>query len=436
MVADRIIMHVDLDAFFVAVEQARRPELRGKPVIVGGSPDGRGVAATASYEARVYGVHSGMALRTARRLCPQAIFVRGDFREYERVSQHFHGILRDYSPLVESMGLDEAFLDLNGCGPIIQARCPSDAPYPDEALARVAGEAIRRRVREELGITASVGIASGKSVAKVASDAAKPDGLLEVAPGEEADFLAQRPVRDLPGLGPKAESELGRLGVRTLGQLAVLPESKLRSLFGLWGPGLGERARGVDPTPVAFERAPAKSAGREGTYAQDIDDISVLRASLRGYAESVGAELRRIGKRSRCVTLKLRYGDFTTTTRSRTLKQPTHADEDLYRAGAELLKQQLARDGRAVRLIGLTASNFADDAVQLDLLQQANHDRRPAAELRREALLDSIDRLRAKYGYRCLQTGLTFFDPYVSSPDWEPERHTGLSSQVGLDGKD
>ena len=419
----RIIMHVDLDAFFVAVEQARDPELRGKPVIVGGDPNGRGVVSTASYEARVYGIHSGMALATARRLCPQAIFVRGDFHEYERVSQRFHRILSDYSPLTQPMGLDEAFLDLTGCEPIVEARCPAEPGR--EVNARLAGETIRERVREELALTASVGIASGKSLAKVASDVAKPDGLLEVPAGEEAAFLAPRPVRQLPGLGPQAEAELARLGIRTLGQLAALPASRLRALFGKWGPALGERARGIDPTPVAFERDPAKSVSREGTYARDIDDRSVLRASLRGYAESVGADLRRLGRRARCVTLKLRYGDFTTISRSRTLQRPTYSDEELYRTGAELLAQALARDGRAVRLIGLGASNLTDDAVQLGLFEERT--------LRREGLLASIDQLRAKYGYRCLQTGLTFFDPYVSSPDWEPYRHTGLSSQVGLE---
>ena len=429
MIGSRVIMHVDLDAFFVAVEQARRPELRGKPVIVGGDPDGRGVASTASYEARVYGIHSGMALSTARRLCPHAIFVRGDFHEYERVAQRFHAILRDYSPLVEPMGLDEAFLDLAGCRPIIKACC---GLHPPEAVARVAGEAIRRRVCEELAVTASVGIASGKSTAKVASDAAKPDGLLKVPAGEEASFLAPRPVRDLPGVGSKAEAELARLAVRTLGQLAALPASTLRALFGVWGPALGERARGIDSTPVAHEPEPAKSVGREGTYARDIDQVSVLRASLRGYAESVGAELRRIRRRARCVTLKLRYGDFTTLTRRRTFKHPTHDDEQLYRTAVELLEQQLARDGRAVRLVGLSASGLVDDAVQLSLFHARRYERRPVRELRLEALLGSIDRLRAKYGYRCLQTGLTFFDPYVSSPDWEPYRHTGLSSQVGL----
>ena len=424
----RTIMHVDLDAFFVAVEQARNPDLVGKPVIVGGDPDGRGVAATASYEARVFGVRSGMALSTARRLCPQAVFLRGDFKEYQRVSEGFHAILRDYSPLVEPGGLDEAYLDITGCKPVIAAIAGPVASDAPEEIARAAAESLRRRVREELSLAASVGIASGKSLAKVASDAAKPDGLLLVPPGEEAAFLAPRSLRELPGLGPKAEAALLRLGVKTLGQVAKMPAARLRSLFGVWGPALAERARGIDPAPVASGRGPVKSVSREGTFARDINDAAVLRGSLRGYAESVGAELRRLGRRARCITLKLRYSDFTTISRSRTLPQPTFSDEEIYRTGAALLEQALERDGRAVRLLGLGTSNLGDDVVQLGLFGER--------ELPAEELLHSIDRLREKYGYRALQTGRTFFDPYVSSPDWEPDRHTGLSSQVGLDSGD
>jgi DNA polymerase-4 len=421
----RTIMHVDLDAFFVAVEQARHPELRGKPVIVGGDPNGRGVAATASYEARAYGVRSGMSLRTAKRLCPHAIFLRGDYREYERVSGRFHAILRDVSPLVQPGGLDEAYLDLTGCGPVVAASCEIDRNASDVEVAQAAGGAIRRRVRAELSLAASVGVATGRSLAKIASDAAKPDGMLVVPPGDEVAFLAPRPVRDLPGLGPRAEQELARLGIRTLGQLAAMPDARLRALLGAWGPALGERARGIDPTLVPGDRERAKSVSREGTFAKDIADVSVLRATLRAYAGSVGAELRRMGRRARTVNLKLRYGDFTTISRSRTLDQPTLADDDLYHTAAALLDEALAKDGRAVRLIGLGASGLTDDAVQLDLFD-------PRAQPE-EALLRSLDRLREKYGHRTVQPGLTFFDPYISGDDWEPERHTGLSSQVGLE---
>jgi DNA polymerase IV len=419
----RVIAHVDLDAFFVAVEQARRPELRGMPVIVGGDPGGRGVVATASYEARVFGIYSGMALKTAQRLCPHAIFLRGEYREYERASRAFHGILRDYSPLVEPGGLDEAYLDLTGCEPIILSIAANEAPPGGEPAAVIAAHDIRRRVRKELDLAASVGIASGRSLAKVASDAAKPDGLLFVPPGTEAAFLSPMPVRKLPGLGPKAESELARAGVRTLGQLARLSDARLRSLFGSWGPALGERARGIDETPVGGGRAPAKSISREGTYAKDVDDRALLRASLRSYAESVGADLRNEGHRARCVTLKLRYGDFTTITRGRTLKQPTQDDDEIYRTGVELLEMALSQDGRAVRLLGLGVTQLTEE-VQLSLFDR----RQPI-----EALLGAIDRLRSKYGHRSVETGLTFFDSYTGSDEWDPHRHTGLSSQVGLD---
>ena len=433
MAVARTIIHVDLDAFFVAVEQARDPQLRAKPVIVGGDPNGRGVVATASYEARRFGISSGMALSMARRLCPEAIFVRGDFRAYQEVSRRFHDILRDYSPLVEPGGLDEAFLDVTGCRPVIDAlpaahptvpQRPDDVGPSADDIGVAAGEAIRRRVRKELALTASVGIATGRSLAKIASDAAKPDGILAVPPGGEAAFLAPRPVRDLPGLGPTAEASLGRLGIRTLGQLGAMPASWLRARYGKWGPALGERARGVDRTPVASGREPAKSVSREGTYARDIDEPAVLRASLRGYAESVGADLRRMGRRARRVTLKLRYSDFTTITRSRTLGRATLADEQLSRTAVELLDEALAHDGRAVRLIGWGASLLVEAAAQLGLFD--------SRELPSDALLRSIDTLRKKYGARAVQTGLTFFDPLVSSPDWEPERHTGLSSQLGL----
>ena len=424
--APRTILHVDLDAFYVSVEQVRDPSLVGKPVIVGGDPDGRGVAATASYEARKFGVHSGMALSTARRLCPQAIFLHGDYREYERVSKAFHNILRDYSPIVQPMGLDEAYLDITGCEPVVQAISgASDAGVATpEKLGRVAGKSIRKRVRDEVKIAASVGIASGRSVAKIASDAAKPDGLLVVPFGGEAEFLAERPVRDLPGLGPKAEAELARQGVRTLGQLARMPEAQLESLFGKWGPSLGQRARGIDLAEVSGERDAAKSVSREGTYAKDIVDKQVLLATLRGFAESVGAELRRSQRRTRCVTLKLRYSDFTTITRSDTFERPTFGDDVLHDCAAELLDQALAEDNRPVRLIGLGTSNFTDDIVQLDLFDsegQSNED-----------LLHKIDRLRNKYGRRVLETGLTFFDENSSSDDFDPDRRTGLSSQIGL----
>jgi DNA polymerase-4 len=407
----RTILHVDLDAFFVAVEQARNFSLRGRPVIVGGDPRGRGVVATASYEARRYGIYSGMPLATAQRLCPHALFLRGDFRRYEEASQAFHALLSRYTPLVEPAGLDEAYLDLTGCEPVAGA-------------ALDAARDIRARVRDELSLTASIGVATSKTVAKIASDAAKPDGLLEVPPGQEAAFLAPLPVRRLPGVGPRIEAALAAIGVSTLGRLASLPETKLRSLFGRHGPQLAERARGIDPSPVLPPEAPPKSVSREGTFASDVSDTPVLRAVLRSYCESVGADLRRQGRRARSLTLKLRYGDFTTITRSLTLAQPTHVDDVLYRTAEALLEAALARDGRALRLIGFGASNLVEDAVQLPLEE--------GLWQRLERLDRAVDRLRLKYGRRCLQRGRTFFEPLLSLPHWDDGRRTGLSSQVGL----
>jgi DNA polymerase-4 len=378
---------------------------------VGGDPWSRGVVATASYEARRYGIYSGMPLATARRLCPQALFLRGDFRRYEEASRAFHALLGRYTPLVEPAGLDEAYLDLTGCEPV--AGAPLDA-----------AREIRARVRHELSLTASIGLATSKTVAKIASDAAKPDGLLEVPPGQEAAFLAPLPVRRLPGVGPQVEAALAAIGVRTLGRLASLPETRLRNLFGRHGPSLAERARGIDLSPVVPLTAPPKSVSREGTFASDISDTAALRAVLRSYCESVGAELRRLGRRARSLTLKLRYGDFTTITRSLTLGQPTHADDILYRAAEALLEASLARDGRALRLIGFGVSNLVENAIQLPLEE--------ALWQRLERLDRAIDRLRLKYGRGCLQRGRILFEPLLSLPRWDPGRRTGLSSQIGL----
>jgi DNA polymerase-4 len=407
----RTILHVDLDAFFVAVEQARDPSLRARPVIVGGDPWSRGVVATASYEARPYGIRSGMPLATARRLCPHAIFLRGEFRRYEEASRALNALLGRYTPLVEPAGLDEAYLDLTGCEPV--AGAPLNAAHD-----------IRARVRDELSLTASIGLATSKTVAKIASDAAKPDGLLEVPPGQQAAFLAPLPVRRLPGVGHQVEAVLAGIGVRTLGQLASLPEARLRNLLGRQGPSLAERARGIDLSPVVPPAAPPKSVSREGTFASDTSDTAALRGVLRSYCESVGAELRRLGCRARSLTLKLRYGDFTTITRSLTLDQPTHADGILYRAGEALLETALARDRRALRLIGFGVSNLVEDAVQLPLEE--------APWQRLERLDRAVDRLRLKYGRRCLQRGRILFEPLLSLPRWDPGRRTGLSSQIGL----
>ncbi len=405
----RTILHVDLDAFFVSAEQARDPSLAGKAVIVGGDPDGRGVVSTASYEARVFGVHSGMPLRTARRLAPDAIFLRGDFALYSRLSRDFHRILADFTPLMESGGLDEAYLDITGCEAI--------AGTGPEAAAR-----IRTRVRDELALPASVGIATSKLVAKVASDKAKPDGVLVVRAGSEAGFLAPLPLRDLPMLGPATERRLSELGVSAIGQVASLPDETLRALFGEHGIELRRRCLGIDSSPVTAH-GEAKSISREGTFAEDVSDRQRLRSVLRGFAESVGADLRRHGRRARTVSLRLRYGDFRTLSRSVTPGRPLSSDDEIFAAGASLLDQALARDRSSIRLIGIGVSNLVADAVQLSL--------ETSPEQRSESLSAAFDKVRTKYGRRILQTGRTAFDRDTGRDDWRHEKSAGLSSQIG-----
>ena len=406
----RHILHVDLDAFFVAVEQARDPALRGKPVIVGGDPNGRrGVVATASYQARAFGVHSAMPIATAKRLAPHAIYLRGNYKEYSRVSKLFHAILSDYTPLVESGGLDEAYMDVTGCEAI--------AGTPPEAAAT-----IRRRIREELGIAASVGIASSRMVAKVASDAAKPDGVCLVPEGGEAAFLAPMPLRALPMLGPSTEKKLQSLGLTTLGQLAAVPEKTLEGLFGPHGPVLGLRARGIDPSAVGGDGHTAKSISREGTFSYDVSDPQHLRAVLRAFSESVGSQLRKQGRRARTISLKLRYEDFTTLSRSVTSPRPLNSDDAIFDAANGLLSKIRQAERRPVRLIGVGASNFVDDAVQLSL--------EPSKELKSEKLALTFDQVRKKYGTRSIQTGRTAFDKSTKDEDRLFDRHTGISSQI------
>ena len=383
--ADTTIMHVDLDAFFVSVEQALNPELRGKPVVVGGRPGGRGVVAAASYEARAFGLHSAMPLKTASRLCPQAIFIEGSFPRYRDASQKFMAILAEYSPFLEPVGLDEAYLDVTGFESI------------HGSIHEMAVN-IKQRIKEELGLCASVGIASGKVVAKVASELSKPDGLLEVAWGEERAFLAPLPIARLPGVGKKAEQLLTRLGVNTIGKLSVTPVDALKSHFGASGEVLYRSANGIDHRKVEPPGA-AKSISRETTFAKDTRNRSFLRATLRYLGERVGADLRRQSKQARCITLKLRYADFTTITRSHTLPQATDGDQTIFNTGVKLLEKALSVEKQPVRLIGIGVSNLVDSGGQLATLDSSAQ--------RQIKLNKTIDRIRNKYGFTAIQTGQT-----------------------------
>jgi len=375
-VTTRTILHVDLDAFFAAVEQRDRPELRGKPVIIGGSPDQRGVVSTCSYEARKFGVHSAMPLRTAGRLCPQGIFLPVDGRKYQTASREVMAILRRFTPQVQPVSIDEAFLDVTA----------SRALFGDgEAIAKLIKEA----VHAEVGLTISVGVATTKLVAKVASDLRKPDGLVLVPPGEEAAFLAPLAISRLWGVGEKTAAALAEFGVRTIGDLAALPPAAIERRFGKHGASLVERAHGIDPDPVAGGEA-AKSIGHEHTFDIDTSDRDVIERALLGMADGVAGRLRSMGWKAVTITLKLRDSSFATITRQVSLKEPADLTEEIYAAARVLLRKEL--HGQRIRLVGVTASNFRE-REQLGMFAETGDPRRHKAA-------EALDAIRRKYGDR------------------------------------
>ncbi|HEX6211342.1 MAG TPA: DNA polymerase IV [Methylomirabilota bacterium] len=372
--APRVIAHVDMDAFYASVEQRDRPELRGRPVIVGADPRGRGVVSACSYEARVFGVRSAMPISRAYRLCPRGVYLPVDMDKYARVSGEIMTILGDFSPLVEPVSVDEAFLDLTGTESLWGA--------PREAVRR-----IKARIREETGLTASAGLAANKFVAKVASDLEKPDGLVVVPTGGEAAFLAPLSIERLWGVGKATARELQALGVATIGQLQALSRAALSARLGPHGPDLLDLAFGRDARPVE-PFSPPKSMGAETTFGQDCRDPARLEATLRGQAERVARELRAEGLAACRVTLKLRWADFQTLTRSHTA-DPTQDGLEIYRRAAMLLARE--RLVQPVRLIGLAASTLQPEARgQLPLLD-------PAA-VRRERLARAVDRITGRFG--------------------------------------
>ncbi len=377
------VLHVDLDAFFVSMELLRHPELRGLPVVVAGGLGPRGVVNTCSYEARRFGVHSAMPVGRARQLCPRAVFLASDYAYYGVASQRFHAILRDYTPLVEPAGADEAYLDVAGCEQLFG---------DGEAIA---GD-IRRRVSAEIGITASVGVSGNKLVSKVASDASKPDGLVVVPLGGEAAFLGPRPLRDLPMIGPKTAEVLAGLGVRTIGELAAVAVGHLESRFGRHGLELHERALGRFDSPVLAGRGEAKSVSREMTFEQDEASEDRLRAVLRGQAERVAADLVRQGKAGRTVTLKLRFPPFETLTRSATRPSPTGLADELFETALELFERAWSENARRpVRLIGLGATNLQEPARQLRL----------GETLERDRVAETVAAIRDRFGDGAVKRG-------------------------------
>jgi DNA polymerase-4 len=377
-VTERQILHVDMDAFYAAVEVLDDPSLAGRPVIVGGTPAGRGVVAAASYEARRFGVHSAMSAARARQLCPTGVFRRPRMQRYVDVSGQILAILQEYTPLVEPLSIDEAFLDVTGCERLFGS-------------AAAIGRTIKDRVRREVGLTASVGVAPNKFLAKLASDLEKPDGFVVIEAAAARDTLAALPVRKLWGVGEVSERELRRHGIRTIGDLARAPRSLLAGCFGEHAAQLLDLAAGRDDRPV-IPAHEAKSIGNEVTFAADIADPEELRGVLDLLAEKVAWRLRRHGLRGRTVTVKARFPDFATHTRSETLPQTTCSTATIRAVARELLERRLDRRGRPLRLVGVTVSQLEGRAaVQGELFSD------PTGA--REAALDSlVDRVRDRFG--------------------------------------
>jgi DNA polymerase-4 len=377
------ILHVDMDAFFVSVELLERPELRGKPVVVGGRPDQRGVVTAASYEARKYGIQSAMPLRTAGKLCPHAIFLDGHHHKYTEWSDRVANILNAFSPVVEMVSIDEAYLDLAGT---VRLHGPPFA----------AADKLLRHITRQTGLPCSAGLATTRLVAKVASDQAKPRGLLWVAPGQEAAFLAPLPIRKIPGIGKMTERALRSMGIETVAQIAQEPRERLEKVFGKWGDALYRKARGGDSYEFLVD-AEAKSISHNHTFAEDTLDENLLHATLSHLSQKACKRLRDSGLSVRTLTLTIRYAGFDTYTRSRTLPEPTQLDGDIASVFHQLFQQHRNRK-RQVRLLGVSLGNLTHGGEQFDLL-----DAERRAKL--EKLTAATDRLRDRFGFGTVQFG-------------------------------
>ena len=377
------ILHVDMDAFFVSVELLERPELRGKPVVVGGRPDQRGVVSAASYEARKFGIHSAMPLRTAARLCPHAVFLDGHHEKYSEWSDRVASILARFSPIVEMVSIDEAYLDLSGTERL---------HGPPLAVA----DKLLRSITQTTALPCSGGLATTRLVAKVASEQAKPRGLVWVAPGMEAHFLAPLPIRKIPGIGEVTERALRALGIETVEQLASHSQEKLEKVFGQWGTALYRKARGGDAYEFLIDAEP-KSISHNHTFGEDTDNVQELESMLSHLSQKTCKRLREAGLSSRTLTLTIRYAGFETHTRSKTLQDPARLDNDIFAVFLELFREH--RDAkRKVRLLGVALSGLSHGSEQLDLLEA---DRRE----RLEKLTKATDRLRDKFGFSSVQFG-------------------------------
>jgi DNA polymerase-4 len=441
-----VILLVDIDAFFAQVEQVLRPELAGRPVIVGGLVTDRSVVASASYEARACGIKTAMAIREAHRLCPDAVFLRGDFHAYARFSEAMMDLCRRYTPLVEPMSLDEAYMDVSGCRRLFEtvgiirppngrAACPErrtpdmlspslrggppDPPHhergvltcaADQDRARVvrplrdadawpleAADHVKRTIKGELGLNVTIGAGPNRLVAKIACDYAKPNGVAWVRPGYEARFLAPLPLKELPGVGPRTAERLARYNLRKIGDVARIPTAMIVEQFGPAGEVLAARARGLDATPVSAGAGDPKSISRETTFETNLIDRGAMQAMLYYLLERACRQLREVGLLARTIMVKVRYADFRTEGRSLSLPTLSDHDDDFWPAVLELFNKVYTRRV-GVRLVGVALSHFAPAGRQLGLFGEAGYGRRTR-------FYCSVDRIRARFGFSALAAG-------------------------------
>jgi len=387
------ILHVDMDAFFVSVELLARPDLRGKPVVVGGQPDQRGVVSAASYEARKFGIHSAMPLRTAGRLCPHAVFLEPNHHLYVEWSDRIAAILHSFSPVVEMASVDEAYLDLAGT-----------ERMHGNSLA--AAHKLLSTIRSRTGLPCSGGLASTRLVAKVASDQAKPRGLLLVPAGSEAAFLATLPVRKIPGIGKVTEESLRSRGIETVAHLAAIPQEKLEEAFGQWGTALYRKARGLDSFEFWIDAEP-KSVSNNHTFSEDTADRAQIESMLSFLCQKSSKRMREAGLHARTITLTIRYAGFETHTRSHTLPESTNLDTVVLATIRQLFDVHCDRQ-RKVRLLGVGLTNMTHGEGQISLLDGEK-------KARLENLTRATDRLRDRFGFGKIQLGGSLRSPDENS---------------------